>query len=73
MKIKELRIKSADDLRREILDKKKELEKLRFDLAIKKIKNYNKIKETKKDIAKILTVMSEKKFLAESKENINEK
>jgi ribosomal protein L29 len=63
MKIKEIRIKSMSELIKDLEEKRKKLETLRFELTTKKNKDYSELKKTKNDIARILTVMSEKRFL----------
>lgn len=62
MKSKEIRSKNNKELIQLLLSKKEELNKLKIDTQIKKVKNYHKIKEIKKDIARILTIINEKKY-----------
>ena len=57
MKISELRQKQKKELNRALQEKRQELQQLRFDLESGKIKNVRKIRENKKDIAKILTLL----------------
>ena len=57
---------SSPDLEKELGELKTELFKLRFSLATNGLDNPMKIKEVKKDIAKINTVLTERK-IAESK------
>ncbi len=64
--VKKLNEMSSQDLEKEIVELKSELFKLRFSLATNGLDNPMKIKEVKKDIAKINTVLTERK-LAESK------
>ena len=59
MKISKLIKKSNKDLTIDLEEKRKELRSLRFSLAARKLKNNRKIKETKKDIAQILTVINQ--------------
>ncbi len=66
MKINEIRKMSSPDLEKELGELKSELFKLRFSLATNGLDNPMKIKEVKKDIAKINTVLTERK-LAENK------
>ena len=58
MKINKLIEKSKKDLTVDLQEKRKELRSLRFSLAARKLKNTRKIKEAKKDIAQILTVIN---------------
>ncbi len=61
MKATELRNKSAEELASMLNDLKTELFNLRFQLAINQLDNPHKIKETKKEIARVMTVIAEKK------------
>lgn len=61
MKATELRAMSEADLGAKLQDLKKELFNLRFQHAINQLDNPHKIADVKKDIARVLTVLSEKK------------
>lgn len=65
MKITEIREKTSEELQSELRDKKEALFHLRFQHAINQLDNPHKIVETKKDIAKILTVLREKELQAD--------
>ena len=60
MKITEIREKTSEQLAELLKEQKAELFNLRFQHAIHQLENPQKIDETKKTIAKILTVMTEK-------------
>ncbi|MCD6270933.1 50S ribosomal protein L29 [bacterium] len=60
MKAKELRQKTIEDLRKLERELRERLRGLRFDLASGKVKNVRELREVKKDIARILTVIREK-------------
>ena len=64
MKIKELlndlRSKSVEELNGELVAAKKELFNLRFQNATNQLDNTSRIKEVRKQIARIQTVISEK-------------
>lgn len=60
MKIKELRQKSKEGLEKEAKEKRERLRALRFDLAAGKVKNVREIRQIKKDVARILTLLKEK-------------
>lgn len=62
MKINKLREMSSPDLEKELGELKQELFKLRFGLATNGLDNPMKIKETKKDIARIKTILTERKM-----------
>lgn len=66
MKINKIREMSSPDLEKELGELKTELFKLKFSLATNGLDNPMKIKDVKKDIAKINTVLTERK-MAESK------
>lgn len=58
MKIQELRSKTEIELQLTLRELKEKFRKLKFDLAEKKIKNVGEISETRKSIARILTLMN---------------
>ena len=66
MKINKIREMSSPDLEKELGELKTELFKLKFSLATNGLDNPMKIKEVKKDIARIKTVLRERE-LAENK------
>ena len=68
MKVKEMREKSSSDLEKELVELKSELFKLRFQLATNGLDNPMKIKEAKKDIAKIKTILREREIAEASAE-----
>ena len=61
MKAAELKKMSAEELSAKLKDLKQELFNLRFQHAINQLDNPHKIADVKKDIARVLTVLSEKK------------
>ena len=60
MKAAELRNMSATDLEKKLAELKDELFKLRFQHTINQLDNPHKIADVKKDIARVMTVISEK-------------
>ena len=60
MNIKEVREKSSDDLKKTLDEYKVELFDLRFQRATGSIENPMRIRELKKSIARILTVLNER-------------
>lgn len=60
MKISDLRTKDTKDLNKLLAQERNELRELRFKVASKQIKNYKEIKDRRKNIAIIKTVMTEK-------------
>ena len=62
MKANEIRKMTSSDLEKELGELKSELFKLRFQLATNGLENPMKIKNTKKDIAKIKTILREREL-----------
>ncbi|MCI9449902.1 MAG: 50S ribosomal protein L29 [Clostridiales bacterium] len=60
MKATELRNKTSEELEAMLKDLKTELFNLRFQHAINQLENPHKISETKKEIARVMTVITEK-------------
>ena len=58
--LKELRTQSADQLQEQLVAAKKELFNLRFQNATNQLDNTGRIKEVRKNIARIQTVITEK-------------
>ena len=69
MKINKIREMSSPDLEKELGELKQELFKLRFSLATNGLDNPMKIREVKKDIARINTSLTERKLKEENKES----
>ena len=64
VKIKEIRELSLEELKTKLTDLKSELFNLRFQHATNQLDNPMKIVETKKSIAKVMTVIKEKEMNA---------
>ena len=62
MDISEVRALSDKDLEGALRDAKQELWKIRFDLATRQLKDYSTIPQTRRTIARILTVQRERKL-----------
>jgi large subunit ribosomal protein L29 len=60
MKAKELREKKIEELEKILKEKREKLKNLKLDLIQGKLKNVREIRETKRDIARILTILKEK-------------
>ena len=56
----ELNAKSVDELQNELVAAKKELFNLRFQNATNQLENTSRIKDVRKNIARIQTVMAQK-------------
>ena len=63
--VEDLKAKSAAELNEELVAAKKELFNLRFQNATNQLDNTSRIKEVRKNIARIQTVMTEKANAAE--------
>ena len=66
MKISKINEMSSPELEKELAELKNELFKLRFSLATNGLENPMKIKEVKKDIARIKTVLKQRDLAAKA-------
>ena len=62
--LEELKAQSVADLQAKLVDAKKELFNLRFQNATNQLDNTTRIKEVRKNIARIQTVITEKENVA---------
>jgi len=67
MKASEIREKTQVELQKELSELKSELFKLRFQLATNQLENPMKLREVKKSIARVKTVMRERELKGEDK------
>ena len=63
--VEELKAKTAAELNEELVAAKKELFNLRFQNATNQLDNTSRIKEVRKNIARIQTIITEKASVAE--------
>ena len=61
MKASEIREMTADELNAKLKDLKTELFNLRFQHAVNQLENTHKITEVKRDSARVMTILQEKK------------
>jgi large subunit ribosomal protein L29 len=61
MKIGELRVKSRDELQATLLDLRKEQFNLRFQRATGQLEAVSRIRQVRRDIARVKTVMNERR------------
>ena len=61
MKASEFRSRSNNELSKTLRDERERLGSLRFDLSSGKVKNVREIRKLKKDIARINTLLNERK------------
>jgi large subunit ribosomal protein L29 len=69
MKAKEIRDLSTDEMQQKLTEMKHELFNLRFQHEIGQLENPSKMKETKRDIARIRTVLNEMALSAKETDN----
>jgi large subunit ribosomal protein L29 len=60
MKAEDLRVKTDDELRQQLLDLKKEAFNLRFQKASGQLENTARVRQVRRDIARIKTLMNER-------------
>lgn len=61
MKTKELRERSIEELKKLLAEKREIVRKLRFDIATKQVKDTRQIRNERKTVAKITTLINEEK------------
>ena len=67
MKISKIREMSSPDLEKEVSELKSELFKLKFSLATNGLDNPMRIKQVKKDIARVKTILREREIKESNK------
>ena len=60
MKASDVRSKTADELKEQLVDLKKEQFNLRFQRATQQLEKPARVKEVRRDIARIKTILAEK-------------
>ena len=60
MKAADIRVKTADELKDQLIDLKKEALNLRFQKASGQLEATARVREVRRDIARVLSVMNEK-------------
>ncbi|HEY7116096.1 MAG TPA: 50S ribosomal protein L29 [Tepidisphaeraceae bacterium] len=66
-RLKEIRDRSAEDLRREIVEKQRHLFDLRSQAVTEKLEDPTQLKKTRKEIARIKTLIRERELAQTSK------
>jgi large subunit ribosomal protein L29 len=69
MKSEEIRALSSEEMERKLTELKHELFNLRFQHEVGQLENPSKMKQSKRDIARIKTVLNEKALSAEGTDN----
>ena len=67
MKAKEYREKTSDELLKELVELKDQLFKLRFQHATKQLENTSQLSQTKRDLARVQTIIREREIAAAKK------
>ena len=60
MDVKELRTKTDAELKRELAEKRELARRTRFDLAAGRVKNIRTLRDTRRTIAQMLTILAER-------------
>ncbi len=68
MKIKDLHQKTEKELNELLIESRYKLGKLKFDLSSKKIKNIREIRDLRRDVARILTILNQKNAIKKEEE-----
>lgn len=71
MKIYEIRELSDEDLKQRLIDETESLENLRFQMSIGQLENFKGIRNTKKLIARIHTILKERERSTEKQKSDN--
>lgn len=61
MKISEIRNMSTDEILAELEDVREGMMKLRFQMATGELSDFNRLRATRQDIARLMTVLTERK------------
>ncbi len=61
MKAKEIREKNINELEKILKEKRNVAQKLMFDVSVKQLKEHRNLRNVKKDIARMLTIINEKR------------
>ena len=69
MKAEEIRALSSEEMQRKLTELKHELFNLRFQHEVGQLENPSKMKQTKREIARIKTVLTEMALSAEETDN----
>jgi len=69
MKIREVRNLSTDEIEAQLNDTREELMKLRFQLSSGELSDFTRLRQTRRSIARLTTVLNERLRNAESEEN----
>lgn len=62
MKIEELRAKSIEELKEFLTEQREKLTELKFKISVNQLKTVNNVSDTRKLIARALTILQEKEL-----------
>jgi len=65
-KIKEFKRLPKKELKRLLTEKKNALRQMRFDLTGGKVKNVREIRETRRDVARLMTMLKQKTYASQA-------
>ena len=68
MKISEIREKSENELKKDLVEMRNKKAKMRFDISAKQVKNHREARKVKKNIARILTVLKSSAYNSADKQ-----
>lgn len=63
MKVAEIRNLSTEEIRNRVNDARHELMNLRFQMAIGGLTDYTRLRQTRREIARLLTVLGEREYV----------
>ena len=66
-KLKEIRDKNAEDLQREVIEKTRHLFDLRSQAVTEKLEDPSQLRKTRKDIARMKTILRQRELEAQKK------
>jgi large subunit ribosomal protein L29 len=69
MKIHEVRVLSTEAIEAKLNDTKEELMKLRFQLTSGELTDFTRLRQTRQDVARLITVLNERQRNPESEES----
>jgi len=65
MKISEMRLLSDEELKSKLMDSRQELMNLRFQTAMGGLTDFTRLRHTRRDIARLITILNERENTAQ--------
>ena len=72
MKLKEIRLKSDDEITKILAEKRDNARELKFKITSKQHKNHHDLKQARHDIARMLTVMKERQLIKSKEQELSD-